>query len=107
MKVVVNIKEKNVDETIEMLKEYFCLTVDRKYVERLVNKYSDLLREVHDGAVTDTYARDLFIDRIAEDLGMSSHWPRYCDGEEYATKWYKKFAKATAAKGLKFEIPNG
>ena len=103
MKFTIDVKDKYIDDSVQMLHDYFRVTVTKKYLARLLKKDVRLLCEVADGAVTDTYVRDMFIDTITEDMGVN-HWPSNGDSNEYSKRFYKKFAVECKKRGIGVEL---
>lgn len=92
----------NFDSVKDMLAGYFGITMPDDFLTKVILSNVEIQEEVAAGAVTDTYVRDLIINAVTSELGISvssadmfglsgsSNWPCYGDSDEYEAEFYRQ-----------------
>lgn len=92
-------------ETMNILNDYFGVTLPHEYlVGQVIMRSGQLLGEVIDGSIGDTYARDLLIEKVVKSLPNSDgqEWPTYGTPKAEADKFYAWFGEAIKTVGGTF-----
>lgn len=85
----------------DMLHDYFSVEFPSEFLMEILATNSDCLREVLDGAETDTFAREGFIGAICNKLDLPA-WPCLGDGQFAMEIFIPKFNAAIEKVGGKF-----
>lgn len=92
-------------ETMDILNDYFGITLPHEHlVGQVIMRSGQLLGEVIDGSISDTYACDLLIRQVVKSLPNSEgkEWPTYGTAEALSKEFYTWFAEAIKTVGGTF-----
>lgn len=81
--------EIDLNATKDVLHDYFSIEVPDELLVKIISNDGQLLGEVLDESIRDTYARDLLIGQVLEHIGMQA-WPTYGDSNEYKEAFDKE-----------------
>ena len=102
---------KNLDKTQDMLYGYFGITIPDDFLIMVINSDVELQEEVEQGAVTDTYVREIMANAVAKQLDIkvpianlwgkvdSYEWPCYGDSDAYSEEFYRQLNDKLTAIG--------
>lgn len=93
-------------KTIDVLNDYFGTSVPDEYLlDQVIMKSGQLLGEAFDNTISDTYARDMLIERLVKSLpgGEEKYWPMYSTDKETSENFYKWYSDAIKKIGGTFQ----
>lgn len=96
----------DLSKTMDVLHDYFATTVPPEYLAmNVISSSGQLLGEVIDDTISDTFARDILIARLVASLPDSEdkEWPTYGTSKEDSELFYKWYGNAIKHIGGKFE----
>ena len=97
-----DITDDMIDEVKRVLKKYFTLTVTEDFLRYLLKSHPELVGEVMEKSISDTYPRGILIDTICEELELQD-WPEGGDTQEYTEKFFIQFKEVCDRNGLVFD----
>lgn len=83
-----------------VLNNYHGIDLPDEMIRRVLERDTELQDEIRRGAATDTYVRDMLIDRVCHLLQVSNY-PCYGDTHEYTENFWNSMKSALEAVGGK------
>ncbi len=97
MQITLDIK---LDGVVDVLSDYFGITLPEAVIVDILTTNGQVLGEVVDNSIRDTYARDILIEAVTEHVGADT-WPTY--GEKRDTEvFYAQLKEKLEAVGGTF-----
>ena len=94
---------KNFEDAKNVMRDYFLTILPDAYLEEIIRGEDEMREEVETGGVYDTFSRDLLIDLVCKDLGVSL-WPTYGDTQEYKENFLNDYMKRVEEVGGTFIV---
>ena len=83
-----------------VLNNYYCIDLPDEVIRQVLERDTELQDQIRSGAATDTYVREMLIDRVCHLLQISNY-PCYGDTHEYSEIFWTSLKLALEAVGGK------
>jgi len=91
-------------DCIKVLSDFYGVDLTSEQFDDIISRQTEYWRDIlADGYPRDTMVREMLIDMVSKDFGLSQ-WPLNGSTQEYTSTFFANFSKIAADRGYKLNL---